>query len=738
MMTNNIPPLTSVEKIINDSLDILDTAKDIPQIDNAEIEHYHKECRQIPELIQDGRLKIAVVGAIKSGKSTFVNSLAGKELVQRGAGVVTSITTRIRKGKKNQASLFFKSWDEINVQLQNALQMFPANADNDQMQGEGRFDIRRKKDREHLENAYQSIVHDFLAIDDQIRPEALLMRHALKGFDACKDQVQADESTTCFSSSQFDNHKLYTSDPDKAFYVKDACLDVYGKTIDPNVEIADCQGADSTDPAQLLQVLNYLEAANLIIYCVSSRTGLRQADIMFLRRIKSLGRLDNIIFVNNCDLSEHENIDDLIKIETGIRDNLEFLEIQPQIFSFSALYNLFSKRSAKLNPKDQRRMELWDLEKKLVEYCNQHSEEFNKLFRQVIEKDQHRLLVSNHLKRISMILSHLEEQARITIELLSSDKSKEENARNSLKILLQNASRLEAIVANSIDGAAEGLRDEIRLNIAGFFEGDSQEILPHVQDFIKSIQIDVEKYRSMVKETGFQKILYFLFQDVKRELDLYSVETVRPQIHQFAKIQEARISSYFQSLFDSYQVDIAAGSYHNIGRSESDPSQGGVQESIDLDTIKKILGIQLAHVIFEAQYTPKMRIDIFTDFGLQTLVQIAKSVFNKKKSISFSPGLDKAVLKIKQENLKSVTRQFAQYRLDLEQNYFTPLIDASVRNFKEKIARRFNRYKTYREEMDALISMRYSEKEDQKAKILALKDRIQRTVKAIGEVGEIQ
>ena len=51
----------------------------------------------------------------------------------------------------------------------------------------------------------------------------------------------------------------------RSYYdVKDVCLEVYGKTIHPNVEIADCQGADSTDPAVLEKIFSYLEAANRI------------------------------------------------------------------------------------------------------------------------------------------------------------------------------------------------------------------------------------------------------------------------------------------------------------------------------------------------------------------------------------------------------------------------------------------------------------------------------------------
>ena len=147
-MTNKTTPLHSIEKIIDDILTIFHRIEEIPQMSDSSFVDYQTTCRRIPEQIRTGLLKVAVVGVIKSGKSTFVNSLVGKELVKRGAGVITSITTRIRKGKKNQANLYFKSWDDINSQLQKALLLFPDDVSGNA--GIDDIDIRRKNDRKYL------------------------------------------------------------------------------------------------------------------------------------------------------------------------------------------------------------------------------------------------------------------------------------------------------------------------------------------------------------------------------------------------------------------------------------------------------------------------------------------------------------------------------------------------------------------------------------------------------------
>lgn len=724
-MTDKTTALHSVQTIINETLAILQLIEDIPRSDASFLD-YQTICRDMPGQISTGRLKIAVVGVIKSGKSTFINSLVGKELVKRGAGVITSITTRIQKGKKNQASLYFRSWDDINFQLQKALLLFPVEESEKKISEN--FDIRRKKDREYLKRIYHVLSNDFPVTDDGIHPETLLIRYALKGYDTCKNLVKSDETVICFNSKEIDKHKDYTSDPNKAFYIKDVCLDVFGKVIDPNIEIADCQGADSTDPAQLAQIFSYLESSNLIIYCISSRTGLRQSDIRFLKRIKNLGLLDNIIFINNCDLTEHDNLDDLIKIENSIRDDLEFLEIKPEVFSFSSLYNLFSKLETKLSKKDLQRLRQWQEEKKMVQYSDLKTKEFNLLFKKNIDTNRYELLISNHLKRLGIIISQLDHRTDIFLNLLSSDRIKEDQAVKKLEHLHHNASRLESIVANSIQGAVKGLKDEIESNLKEIFNRDQNGILKKTRDYVRTVDIDIEKYRSTSKEAGFNQILYLLFQEFKRKLDLYVIDNVTPELKQIVQTQEIRIISYFQSLLDSYQIDLLKIDDDSLFK---DVSKFANQQSdsfdlVDIEKIRKIMGLQIPGSIFEAKYTSRIKANVFAGFGLQTLSQIFASLFDKKSSFSFSPGLQKAVVKIKKKNQKLLKKQFEDFHIGLQKNYFLPLIEAATRDFKEKIDERFNRYHSFEEEIEHVFSLKHSEKQEQKKKVLFIKLKIEK------------
>lgn len=730
MMTLN--PLKTIEPIVSEILSALDMMKEIPGMGDPDLAGYEKTCLKIPDQIQSGLIRIAVVGVIKSGKSTFINSLMGKELVKRGAGVVTSITTRIRKGKKNKAGLRLKSWDEINLAIRKTLDMFPLDPSSHGGQELGipdNFDLRREKDRAYLEKIYGSLVKGFPVTPEGIRPETLLIRNALEGYKACRDMVGADEARFTFSAKSFEQYKAFTSDPARAFYVKDVCLEVFGKAMDPHVEIADCQGADSTDPAQLAQIVKYIESVNLIVYCISSRIGLRQSDMEFLKIIQRLGLFENILFVNNCDFSEHENLEDLKHIESKIQQELGFLTPEPRVYTFSALYNLFQALGPRMSPRNAKRFELWQEDQQMIAYCMAGSTEFHGMLGRILEKNYQGLVLSNPVERLRIIAQALDKKAGILNELFCVDLDSQEKTRKKLREIQENASRLRAIVDNSIQGAVEGLRNEIESNLTQAFARDSIHISSRVQAFIRQTPMEVEPYRQRIKETGFQQILYLMFQDFKRKLDLFVLEEIVPELKKFIEAQENRIFHYFQSLLDSYQIDFLK--LGNIGQEngvtislEQLKMDTGSSHAVEIQAIKKIMGLKLPESIFTPKYTRRIQANALTGLGFQTLVQLVSSFLNQKIRFSFTPGFRQATAKIKQESLISLQHQVKGYHTSLSTLYFTPLIQAVTRDFKEKIHQRFALYESLNDDMEQVFALNQREKQVLQEKIQQIREKI--------------
>ncbi|MBP9598075.1 MAG: hypothetical protein QG618_2427 [Thermodesulfobacteriota bacterium] len=717
-------PQESIANLVSDTLSVIDSLAAVSNnCDKSLVESRHL-CSKIPSYISEDILRVAVVGVIKSGKSTFINAMSGRELVQRGAGVVTSITTRIRKGKKNRAIIHLKSWDDINSEIESCLEMFPDKDDSPP------FDIRRTQDRQQLRRIFDTIVSAFPITSQGVRPEALLIRNALDGYKHCLDVIGSDEQILSFDAKSFDGHKPFTADPAKAFYVKDVCLEVYGKTIHPNVEIADCQGADSTDPAVLENIFSYLEAANLIVYCISSRTGLRQSDMLFLKRIKRLGLMENILFIFNCDLSEHENLSNLKTTLDKTIQELRLLVPDVRIFSFSALYTLFDALGNRLSSKNKKRLGLWQEDKEMIAFCTKEYTRFLAGFNLLFEASRFNLFYANHIERLKIVTHILDEKIKILFDLFSAGLLDQEKARKRLADLEGNARRLRVIVDNSVMGAVSALRREIESNLKNAFLKDSENINKLVTEFIRQAQIDPQSYRTALKETGFKQILYMMFQDFKRELDLFILEQVTPELKQLVRIQEERIESYFKSLLDSYRIDYVTGA--PVDRENGGISLEMIKEdeeyskAADLENIKKILGLHLPDHIFSPEYTRAVQANVVTDFSLHSLVLFVSAVLDKHVRFSFTPGLDKAAGKIKKKTLTIMQRQIKAYHLSLKHDYFFPLIDAVTRDFKDKIIHRFIMYETLNKDMDAIFCLKQEEKNQHLAMIKKAKNDIAR------------
>ena len=105
-------------------------------------------------------------------------------------------------------------------------------------------------------------------------------------------------------------HQHLVTHEAEAVYLKDVRLNLPFPWPAKGLELGDCQGSDSPIPQHLAQVQNYLIGADLVIYVISSRVGLRQADYKFLTDLKRMRLLANCVFVLNLDLNELENLDE--------------------------------------------------------------------------------------------------------------------------------------------------------------------------------------------------------------------------------------------------------------------------------------------------------------------------------------------------------------------------------------------------------------------------------------------
>lgn len=708
-----------IEKITSDILSVFDKMSHIPGMFDDKIEQSRRIAANIPEAIRAGILQIAVVGAIKSGKSTFVNALIKNDILQRGAGSITSVITRLRRGTELKAIVFLKSWDEINQEIEKALLLFP-DMDNDARKINPRgFDLRRKTDRDFL-NAVKIRLNSALSVTKEgIRPESALIAHAVDGYEIVKHKVMADPASILLDGDRFEEHKQFSGQDAVAFFVRDIVLYIPNNDFRANIEIADCQGSDSIDPSHMAKIQDYLLSANMLIYLISSRTGLREADIRFLKIIHKMGILGNVFFVLNADLNEHDELGDLLRVEKKVLEGLRYFFERPKIYTFSSLFNLIKEGKKNMSSKNEAKLHQWSVDEALSSYSLEMTQTFNTDLNGKIEKETFLLMFSNHLERLKSIAEAVEQRVAVFKSLLSEDVSMANTSLGELKDMQEENLRFETMLTNAMENSVDALKREIAADITSFF-GRSGTCFRRAKAFIENSSVYDIKFEALADKTGFNDALYAMFQTFRTDLDRFMASELTPGITAFIQEQERGIEIHFKSLYQGYRLDPLMvcpdrfDIFKNMPESESKIGwRTFSSDPVDLISAKRILGLTYPGASFATAYSARIRVDALVSFGFYRLMEIFAKILKTGARTATTSSLKKAEKQIKKEALRSVIEHLNSYRERVWKKYLFPLLKAVARDFQDKTMERFHLSHIETAEIETLMGEAREKKEYQ-------------------------
>jgi GTPase SAR1 family protein len=642
-------------------------------------------------------VRVAVVGPIKSGKSTFINSILGHDYLKRGAGVITSIVTKIRSGPLLRANLFFKSWREVNSDMAQALVLLPFS---DWQSKDRIFDIRSKQDRIELHQAMSSLNSSEMIIRDSRNANSVLLMSYLKGYDKIKEIVTSENIVKEYGSKQFSKHKEFVGNDSLAVYLKDVRLEIDNNEMDDIVELADCQGSDSSNPLHLAMIQDYLLLTHYLIYVISSRTGLRQADIKFLSMIKKMGIIENILFVINGDISEHESINDLKSLVGRVLEELSLIVPEPDIFTFSSLFNLFKANEDTLATKDQQRLDQWKGQKKLVTFSNKESRRFVSLFFRKLTREKYTLLLKNHLERLGVIIEGVLNWSHVNQGILSREEGNLKEFLEKVRMHQEKMSQVKRVVKNTLDGSIPKAKSELKKEIDRFFDLKSGFVLSKISDFVRTYTVPSSRYEDVIKHSGFTNTLYLIYQDFKIALDGFIAEKINPEIIHFIGKTEKKIQVYFEEVANPYVLiaQDAIQEYKDsmaafeIALSHSRPESVPL---IDMNLIKGIAGIKFTPVNASMRYSVRVKSEAIMRLGFYSALKILRRILkkpfpnNKQEEIL---ALDDGVRRIKRETEKSIIVHFRDYKENIKFQYFFKLIESIVNNSYDILRKRIEIY----------------------------------------------
>jgi GTPase SAR1 family protein len=683
--------------ITQETSKLIDSLNSLTEANDDTFEEWQQILIGIENQVSEELIRVAVVGAIKSGKSTIVNSLFKGDYVKRGAGVVTSIVTRIRKGSGLKATLQFKSWDEINTELEQALVLFPTLNSN----SEGlSIDIRRQRDRQSLEQGLASLASEQLITNDTRNVNSVLLFSYSKGYERVKDIIQPESVSREYNDKLFGNHREFVGDDSLAVYLRDIGLEIPGQNFAEGLEIADCQGSDSPNPLHLSMIQDYLTLTHLIIYVISSRTGLRQADIRFLSMIKRMGILDNIFFVVNVDFSEHESSRDLKDLVNKIKEELGFIIATPKLYILSGLYSLFTQTLDKLGPKDHARLKQWQTERELVDLSDGESRRFKTDFIDKITSQRSALMIDNHLERLRLLLDSLHLRIGLTIDMLTRDADGAKELGQKVAQYQGNLEQIRSMAKSTIDGAALAMKRELRNDVDRFFDHHSGNVIRRSVEFIRNHPIDLKQYRESIAAVGFTNTLYQVFQEYRQAIDTFMAQSINPEMIYFVREEEKKIVDHLTAAADPYSLMVEDAlkeqSYH-LG--QTDPMEANQRSAknhpINLESLKDLAGLTIPPARAAMRYSANIKADAIIRFGAYSVVGFVRRLFNRDRYLegdSEIAALKDGVRRMRRETEKSILTNFKNYRENIKFQYILKLADAACTDLYRQLQERLRTY----------------------------------------------
>lgn len=676
---------------------LLDRINSMPETSEHSFQDWENICQSIENQLSGELIRVAVIGTIKSGKSTLINSLFAGDYLKRGAGVVTSMVTRVRRGDGLKATLYFKSWDQVNVDIQKSLVLFPS------LEWRSRkepFDIRRSSDRDELKQALGSLESKHLLSNDTRNLNSLYLSSYLQGYDRVRKFLDSNDLTREFTGADFSAHRDFSGNEILAFYLKDISLEIDSGEIEKTIEIADCQGSDSPNPLHMAMIQDYLLQANLLIYVISSRTGIRQADINFLSMIKKMGIIDHMIFVVNCDLSEHESYDDLRVLVQKVKDDLAIIKNNPRVYTYSALYSLFNAKKETLPSKDRQRLAQWKGDEKIIAFSNDQEKKFNTNLRKIVTSRRFALLFQNHFERLKMIVSGLDHWIRVNQDILSGSADEASRMLKKIKSQQKKTDRVKSMVKSTLEGAEQQIKREIRTDVDHFFDHRSGEVLPSLIEFVGSYNLPMDQYQERVVTEGFSNTLYLVFQDVKLGIDQFMAENINPRIFNFVKNEELKIKEYFETITGPYEVMVndALAEYNTAMERMGLGVASGYRKpgaGLDLKTVKRDQNLGFPPASATMNYSTVIKTEAIMRLGVYNFIKQLRRIVRRPvtdETINALTALKKAVKRMKKETQESLVFHFKNYRENLKFQYIFALVDAVSENIRDAMMARFHDY----------------------------------------------
>jgi GTPase SAR1 family protein len=550
-MQQNLDPQSGIENLRETLEALTDDLSPLFRADSAQISSWRRSLAAVSESLQDQTLRIAVVGPVKSGKSTFINALQGRDLLRRGAGIITAFITRVRAGSEEKGWIEIKSWEEINGEVNEALSMVAPTIGSEAF---ALIDLRRQEDRSRTQELIQELKQEAVVGGETFDPNVVLINAYLNGYDTLSGYVKDKPVLLEFKADELQKHQAFVSQESQAVYLRDMELQLPIAWLGDMVEIGDCQGSDSPNPLHFALLQEYLLSSHYILYLISSRVGLRQADLKLIEAIRILRMLPQTLFVINADFDEHGDVDGLQQLRERVREELNLLVPEARIYTFSALFHLLEAEESlsNLSPRESRRLEGWYEEKAMVEISRRDYENFRYDIKTLVNSERNRVLYGGVLAHLQRVSQSMKDSVNTRQKLLSKDRDELHVLAEEINVRQQSVAAAINTVEHTLRGLRDSLKGDIGKAVDSYFDTKYGPIISDTMQLIESYQAKNFERIRVAETRRLLANLYRFYQDFRQMLSRHIIDKVNLRIIDFAKNQEGNIEKRLMEAATGY------------------------------------------------------------------------------------------------------------------------------------------------------------------------------------------
>ena len=643
--------------------------------DSAQVGSWRRSIEAVSESLQDQTLRIAVVGPVKAGKSTFINAMQGRDLLKRGAGIITAFITRIRSGSEEKGWVEIKSWEEINAEVNEALSMVALQRGSERAEA---IDLRREEDRINLQQFMQEVSPENFVGRETFDPNMVLINGYLNGYSELSGHVRNEPVRMEFTAEELEQHQDFVSQESQAVYLRDMELELPISWLGEMVELGDCQGSDSPNPLHFAMLQEYLLSSHCILYLISSRVGIRQADLKLIEAIKILRLLPQTLFVLNVDLDEHDDMASLERLQERVAAELRLLVPEAKIYSFSALFQLLETASGRdeLSPREGRRLEGWHDDEEMVEFSQRGYEQFCNDLKNLVNRERSRALYGGVLSHLKRVTQSMKDSVTTRKRLLSKDQEELKALADEIKMRQQSVQAAIGTVEHTLDGLRTSLKEKVRSAVDSYFDTKYGPIITDTMQMIENYQVASFSETKAEETRKWLANLYLFYHDFRQMLARHIIDKVNLRIIDFAKNEE--------ELIENKLMEAAAGYWDLMGQALRQYQQTLTESGLTLslvapEALPEPRRPTIAPPPFSAflQRSEALgRGSILMRFGLRRLGQVFsgfKSRVLRRKTTDMAESNEEvfreAVALVKKETQKELLTSFKDYRQNFKFAY---------------------------------------------------------------------